>query len=178
MHARVDSSYAIRTKREQAAWGQNRKSSKRAASPLSVMGPLMSSAPRLSRRRAHASSRRIFAGETTGDYHEMDHGRRCGLRLTGRNRERGCSRHRLRAGGQSIKPPRSQESLKPPGSVGARRQQSAGFGPSASGCDDFSSHVTVAHDHDAIHGKDQIKAEGSPAAFRCTALKARFPARC
>ena len=177
MHARVDSSYAIRTKREQAAWGQNRKSSKRAASPLSVMGPLMSSAPRLSRRRAHASSRRIFAGETTGDYHGMDHGRRCGLRLTGRNRERGCSRHRLRAGGQSIKPPRSQESLKPPGSVSARRQQSAGFGPSAFGCE-FSSHVAVAHHRDAIHGKDQIKAEGSPAAFRCTALKARFPARC
>jgi hypothetical protein len=52
-----------------------------------------------------------------------------------------------------------------------RRQQSAGFSPSASGCE-FGCHVVFAYDRDAIHWKGQIEAEGSQAAFRCTALRA------
>src|SRR6266576_5512831 len=75
--------------------------------------------------------------------------------------------------------------LKPSGFVGARRQQSAGFGPPFSECKrspwargDFGSRRALALARAAVHCKDeakvetkvQTKAEASPPGLRCTAL--------
>ncbi len=113
--------------------------------------------------------------------HETDHDDRCMLSPCGRSRGRGCSRHRVPAGGQSIQPARSHTSLKPSGSVSARRQQSAGLGPPASSCErsspwsfrsDFGSHFAIGHIHAGVHSEDQTKEkeEASPPGVHCTPL--------
>ena len=94
-----------------------------------------------------------------------------GLAPVGWRRVRACSRHRIRAGGQSIQPPRSHASLKPSGPVSARRQQSAGFGPPLSGCERFHPYVAIAHARVAIHCEGQTAAEAP--ALRRTALRRR-----
>ena len=79
----------------------------------------------------------------------MGHGDRCGSGPLGRSRGSGCSNW-IRAGCQSIQFPRPQRSLKPSGFDVARRQQSAGFGPSISGCA-FRCHLAIARDRAALY---------------------------
>jgi hypothetical protein len=111
------------------------------------------------------------AGEVIGDRHETNGSHRCGFSHSGRRRGRGCSRNRIRAGGQSIQPPGSHGSLEPPKSVSARRQQPAGFGPPALGGERFARYIAIAHVRAAVHGEGQAKAEGPLPGLPRTSLR-------
>jgi hypothetical protein len=86
----------------------------------------------------------------------MGHGVRCGSSPPGRSRDSGCSNW-IRAGCQSIQSPRPRRSLKPSGFDVARRQQSAGFGPSTSGCA-FRCHLAIARNRAALYWAADTKA--------------------
>src|SRR5262249_19773531 len=82
--------------------------------------------------------------------------------------------------GQSIQSPRYDTSLEPSGSVGARRLQSAGLGPSASGWERsrhhssrsvVGSHAPIGLTLAAVHSEEQTKEKEEASALHCTALR-------